>query len=91
MKAKATVEMSDGRYLTTYTTREALADFFRRRKGEIETLLVDINLTRWFYTKGDGWFSASLFRYVPGEPELWRKRGTLKPARRSPFDTPAGW
>lgn len=74
MKADVTVQMKDGRRLEhCITTRDALRDFCKRHKGEIDWLIADINLIRWFYSCEHGWFKRVKFRYVPNRPDLWNK------------------
>lgn len=80
MKAKASVTMRDGTTATTMTTREALEDFFRRRALEIDTLVVDIGLTRWYWSLESGWFCRPMWHYVPNRPDQWQQRGKMKPA-----------
>lgn len=90
MKAHALVYMTDGRSTETDTTRAALADFFRRNESSIAALLVDVNLTRWFWTPDTGWQRAIKFRYQSNTPpETWRrepKPDDLKPTAMTPFD-----
>lgn len=89
MKAHALVYMSDGRSTETDTTRDALADFFRRNESSITALLVDVNLTLWFWSPETGWQRATKFCYVPSCPDLWHrdpKPEDLKPTSMTPFD-----
>lgn len=89
MRAYALVYMVDGRLGETDTTRDALADFWQRHEGEILAAVVDVNLTRWFWSKETGWMRATKFRYVPNRPELWArdpKADDLKPTTATPFD-----
>lgn len=90
MKAHALVYMVDGRSTETDTTREALADFWQRNEERIAALLIDVNLTLWFWSHETGWERATKFRYQSNTPpETWRrnpKPADLKPTSMTPFD-----
>ena len=89
MKATALVYMFDGRQAQTETTRQALADFWHRHEQDICAAVIDVNLTRWFFSHETGWERATKFRYVPNRPELWKrdpKTADLKPTTATPFD-----
>jgi len=74
MLAIVTVQMKDGRLQRKVrTTRDAIRDFFNRRKDEIEWLIADINLIRWYYHCDAGWFKKPKFKYIPNRPDLWRQ------------------
>ena len=86
MEVKATVQLKNGARATTVTTRAALYDFFQRREEQIDWMIADINMTRWFYADGT-WARYAKFRYVPGRPDLWHvKHDTPKATTRTPFD-----
>lgn len=90
MKARAAVFMKDGRSAETTTTRAALADFWSRNEERILAAVIDVNLTRWFWSEDTGWQRAPKFRYKPNAPtETWHldpKPEDLKPTTATPFD-----
>lgn len=89
MKARAAVFMKDGRSAETDTTRAALADFWSRNEERILAAVIDVNLTRWFWSEDTGWQRAPKFRYVPNRPDLWArdpKPEDLQPTTATPFD-----
>lgn len=89
MQAKALVYMSDGRQAETTTTRDALKGFWQRHENDIEALVADINLTRWFWSRETGWQKATKFRYEPNRPDKWKrdpKASDLRPTKQTPFD-----
>lgn len=89
MNARVAICMKDGRQAETETTRAALADFWRRHEGQILAAVVDVNLTRWFWSEETGWERALKFRYIPNRPDLWArdpKPADLKPTTATPFD-----
>lgn len=87
MKAKALVVLKNGIQAETETTRDALKDFWQRRAGDICAAVIDVNLTRWFWSPDTGWERATKFRYVPNHPESWRIEPTdTTPTTATPFD-----
>ncbi len=88
MKAHVMICMNDGRQAETTTTRNALADFWQRHEDNILAAVVDICLTRWFWSQDTGWQKATKFRYTPNRPDCWKhdpKATDLKPTTAKPW------
>ena len=88
MKATALICMVDGRQAETTTTRDALADFWQRHADDILAAVIDISLTRWFWSQDTGWQRATKFRYVPNRPDRWKrdpKPDDMRPTTATPW------